>query len=51
MAASALLAWNDDPSDGDIRRALSGQRCRCGAQHRMIRAVQDAATRIRGGAE
>ncbi len=48
MAAAALLAWSDDPSDADVRRALSGQRCRCGAQPRMIRAVREAAARIRG---
>ncbi len=47
MAAAALLAWNDDPSDADIRRALSGQRCRCGAQPRMIRAVRTAAAALR----
>lgn len=47
MAAAALLAWNDDPSDADIRRALSKNLCRCGAQARMLRAVRRAARELR----
>jgi nicotinate dehydrogenase subunit A len=48
MAAAALLAWNDDPSDADIRRALGKNLCRCGAQGRMLRAVKRAAREARG---
>lgn len=47
MAAAALLAWNDDPSDAEIRRALSGNLCRCGAHVRMLRAVRRAAEALR----
>jgi len=47
MAAAALLAWNDDPSDADLRRALSGNLCRCGAHPRMLRAIARAAERMR----
>lgn len=47
MAAAALLAWNDDPSDDDLRRALSGNLCRCGAQPRMLRAIRRAAREMR----
>jgi aerobic-type carbon monoxide dehydrogenase small subunit (CoxS/CutS family) len=47
MAAAALLAWNADPSDEDLRRALSGNLCRCGAHPRMLRAVARAAERMR----
>ncbi len=43
MATAALLAWNGDPSDDDIRRALAGQLCRCGAHARVVRAVKRAA--------
>ena len=46
MAAAALLAWNDDPSDAEIRRALAGNLCRCGAQPRMLRAVKRAAQEL-----
>ena len=47
MAAAALLAWNDDPSDADVCRALSQNLCRCGAQPRMLRAIQRAAEEMR----
>jgi nicotinate dehydrogenase subunit A len=47
MAAAALLAWNDDPSNEDVRRALSGNLCRCGAHPRMLRAIARAAERMR----
>jgi nicotinate dehydrogenase subunit A len=48
MAAAALLAWNDDPSDDDLYRALDGNLCRCGAQPRMLRAIRRAAAELRG---
>ncbi len=47
MAAAALLAWNDDPSDADVCRALSQNLCRCGAQPRMLRAIRRAAEELR----
>ena len=47
MAAAALLAWNDDPSEADIARALSTNLCRCGAHNRMVRAIQRAAREMR----
>jgi nicotinate dehydrogenase subunit A len=47
MAAAALLAWNDDPSDEDVRRALSRNLCRCGAHPRMLRAIARAARAMR----
>ena len=43
MEAAALLAWNDDPSDAEVRRALADHVCRCGAQPRMLRAIRRAA--------
>jgi nicotinate dehydrogenase subunit A len=43
MAAAALLAWNEAPSDDDIRRALAGHTCRCGAHGRILRAIRRAA--------
>ncbi len=47
MAAAALLAWNDDPSDADVCRALSQNLCRCGAQPHMLRAIRLAAEEMR----
>lgn len=48
MAAAALLAWNADPDDADLGRALDGNLCRCGAQPRMLRAIRRAAREMRG---
>ncbi len=39
MRAKALLDQNPKPSEGEIRLALDGNLCRCGAQNRMVRAV------------
>ena len=47
MAAAALLAWNDDPTDAEVRRALAGNLCRCGAHPRMLRAIARAAEALR----
>lgn len=45
MAAAALLERNPTPSDSDVRKALSGHLCRCGAQPRMLKAVARAAAK------
>jgi nicotinate dehydrogenase subunit A len=46
--AAALLAVNKSPTRDEIRSSLSGHLCRCGAQTRMIRAVERAAREMRG---
>ncbi len=46
--AAALLAVNKSPTRDEVRSALSGHLCRCGAQPRMIRAVERAARAING---
>lgn len=43
MSAAALLKRNDRPSADDIKAALNGNLCRCGAHLRIIRAVQRSA--------
>ncbi len=43
MRARALLDQNPHPTDGEVRLALDGNLCRCGAQNRMVRAVLRAA--------
>ena len=43
MAASQLLADNPDPTEEDIRWALSGNLCRCTGYQNIVRAVQAAA--------
>lgn len=43
MSAHALLARKSDPTRDDIKRALSGNLCRCGTHMRIVRAVERAA--------
>ena len=47
LNALALLNRNPDPSEGEIRRALSGNLCRCTGYQKIIEAVEDAAKRMR----
>ena len=47
MMAARLLQDNDDPSDYDIRRALSANLCRCGTHLEIMQAVRLAAQRLR----
>jgi isoquinoline 1-oxidoreductase alpha subunit len=43
MSASALLATNPHPTDGDIDDAMSGNICRCGTYSRIREAIKQAA--------
>lgn len=43
MTAAALLKKNPHPSDDDIRKGLTGLKCRCGTHMAIIRAVKRAA--------
>jgi xanthine dehydrogenase YagT iron-sulfur-binding subunit len=51
MAAEGLLRAEPDPSPERIRRAMSGNLCRCGAYPNIVRATRRAAEikRSRGG--
>ena len=49
MSAKALLDRNPRPSRGEIVRALDKHLCRCGAQPRILRAVEKAAAMMQGG--
>jgi isoquinoline 1-oxidoreductase subunit alpha len=46
MSASALLANNPRPTDGDIDDAMSGNICRCGTYVRIREAIKQAAQSI-----
>jgi nicotinate dehydrogenase subunit A len=46
--AAALLSKNTSPTRDEIKKALAGHLCRCGAQPRMIRAVERAAREMNG---
>jgi nicotinate dehydrogenase subunit A len=50
VAAAALLRDNPAPTDAEVRAALDGNLCRCGAHNRVVRAVLAAAEEIREGA-
>ena len=43
MQAQALLDRNPRPTDAEVRAALDGNLCRCGAHNRIVRAVLRAA--------
>lgn len=43
LTAAHLLERNPNPSDSDIREALTGLKCRCGTHMSIIRAVKRAA--------
>jgi carbon-monoxide dehydrogenase small subunit len=47
MMAKSLLDENSDPTDEEIRFALSGNLCRCTGYAKIVQAVQDAATELR----
>ncbi len=50
MTASALLAVNPNPSDGEIDAAMSGNICRCGTYPRIRAAIKQAAKNSGGAA-
>jgi len=45
MSARALLDTNPNPTDAEIREALSGNLCRCNAYGRILQSVRTAAER------
>jgi carbon-monoxide dehydrogenase small subunit len=47
MMSKALLDENQNPTEEEIRYALSGNLCRCTGYAKIIQAVQDAAAMIR----
>ncbi len=49
VAAQALLEKNPNPTEHEIRWWLAGNLCRCTGYDKIVRAVQDAAARMREG--
>ena len=45
MSVRALLDGNPEPSEAQIREALSGNLCRCNAYGRILASVRTAAER------
>ena len=50
ISATALLSRNTSPSSDEIKSALSGHICRCGAYVRIVKAVKKAAESPENGA-
>lgn len=50
IAAESLLAENPDPSEEEIREAISGNLCRCTGYIEIVKSVQNAARVKREGA-
>ena len=49
LTAKALLDSNPDPSEEEIREAISGNLCRCTGYVKIVEAIAEAARRLRGG--
>jgi carbon-monoxide dehydrogenase small subunit len=47
LSAKALLEKNPKPSKEDIKKALSGNLCRCTGYKKIIEAIEEAALKIR----
>jgi aerobic-type carbon monoxide dehydrogenase small subunit (CoxS/CutS family) len=50
MSATALLNENPSPDDDEIKRAISGNLCRCTGYVQIVESVRDAAERMRENA-
>jgi carbon-monoxide dehydrogenase small subunit len=48
MTTKALLEENPDPSDNEIRDAISGNICRCTGYIKILDAIREAAAEMRG---
>jgi carbon-monoxide dehydrogenase small subunit len=51
MTGYALLQRNTDPSEHEIRQAISGNLCRCTGYVNIIKSVQHAAAKLRSDAQ
>jgi len=49
LAAKSLLDKNENPSEQDIREAISGNLCRCTGYNKIVSAIKKAAEIKRGG--
>ena len=49
LSTKALLDENPEPTDAEIKEALSGNLCRCTGYVKIIEAVEAAAQKMKGG--
>jgi carbon-monoxide dehydrogenase small subunit len=50
MQSIDLLGDNPDPSEQEVREGIEGNLCRCTGYQNIVRAVQDAAQKMKPGA-
>lgn len=50
LVGTALIAENPDPTEDDVRWAISGNLCRCTGYVNIVKSIQAAATATREGA-
>ena len=43
LAGKALLTENAEPTDGDVRRAIDGNLCRCTGYQKIVKSIMEAA--------
>jgi aerobic carbon-monoxide dehydrogenase small subunit len=48
ISAIDLVTKNPSPSESEIRKGLEGNLCRCTGYHNIVKAVQQAATQMKG---
>ncbi|MFC1564501.1 (2Fe-2S)-binding protein [candidate division KSB1 bacterium] len=48
MSATALAAENGNPTDAEVKKAMSGNLCRCGTYPHIFKAASEAARKGRG---
>jgi carbon-monoxide dehydrogenase small subunit len=51
LTSAALLKENTDPSEAEIRQAISGNLCRCTGYVNIVKSVQYAAAKLRAAGE
>ena len=51
LVGSALLARNPDPTEEEVRWAISGNLCRCTGYQNIVKAIQAAGAQMRASAE
>jgi aerobic-type carbon monoxide dehydrogenase small subunit (CoxS/CutS family) len=49
VTAKALLDRNPNPTEDEVKEALAGNLCRCGTYHQHVKAVLEAASKLKGG--
>ncbi len=49
LTAKALLDTNPDPTEEEIKQAISGNFCRCTGYNSIVKAISAASAKMKGG--